>query len=200
MPDGFAIPSSYIQFRPTGPVSPAFPASGNITLVDTATAQTLTTKTLTSPTITTPTITNPTISGQTPVTVTASSATLGTTHVGRTVVLDRATGIAVTLPTASGTGNVYKLFIKTSFTGAASVVVGATTTELMMGTALLLQDAADTVVGFNATAATTLNLWNTDGRFGGLAGASVTLVDVATGVWQVSYTSDAANTEASPFA
>jgi hypothetical protein len=203
MPDGFGTPSSFINFRPTGPVSPAFPASGDITLVDTATAQTvsgktLTSSTLTSPTITTPTITNPTITGTTPVAVTASTLVLqAATHAGRVVVLDRATGIAVTLPTSSGSGNRYELFVKTTMTGAASVT--CTSTDVMKGTAILFADSGDTVVGFNATTATSLSLFGTANAQGGIAGANVIFTDVISGQWRVQYVSDAGGSEATPF-
>lgn len=193
MPDGFGIPGHHINFRPTGPVNPALAGTGDITLVDTTSTQTITGKTLTAPTLT-----NPTISGQTPVTVTAASVTLGATHVGRMVVLNRATGIAVTLPLATGTGNKYELFVNTTFTGASSIVT-AQATDVMKGTAQLFQDAADTIVGFNTTNATTLSLFNTDGRNGGIAGARVILTDALTNVWSVQYISDAANSEVTPF-
>jgi hypothetical protein len=194
-------PGHPLQFINTAPNKLTIPdgvTDQAVTLVSTDATQTISGKTLTSPTITTPTITNPTISGQTPVNVTAASVTLGATHVGRVVTLNRATGIVVNLPLATGTGSKYELFVATTFTGTANVVTGQAT-DVMAGTALLFQDAADTVVGFNATNATTMSMFATDGRNGGIKGARVILTDVATNLWAVQYTSDAANSESTPF-
>src|SRR5688572_1074508 len=85
--------------------------------------------------------------------VDATAATLALTeasHEGKVVTLNRAAGIAVTLPAATGSGGKYKLVVGTTFTGAATVkVVGD---DIMKGTAILFQDSADTTVSF-ATAA-----------------------------------------------
>lgn len=159
------------------------------------------TPTLTSPTLTTPTLTNPTISGQTPVNVTGATVTLGATHVGRMTTLNRAAGIAVTLPAATGTGDSYVLHVGTTFTGASTVKVNATPgTDVMQGTAVLFADGGDTVVGF-ATGATadTIDLLGTGNSTGGIVGATITMVDSASGIWSVRYVSDAAGTEATPF-
>lgn len=145
----------------------------------------------------TQTLTNKAISGPAPIAVTTSTTTLGASNVGRVTVLNRATGIAVTLPAATGSGDTYPLFVSTSFTSTGTVRT-ATTTEVLRGTALLFQDSGDTVVGFNTTASdNTLSM--TGAATGGLAGASITLIDVAAGVWQVKYVSDASGSEGTPF-
>lgn len=170
------------------------PSTESITMVTTAATQTLTGKTLTSPTIT-----NPTITGTTPVEVTSATVTLGATHAGRTTVLNRAAGIAVTLPASSGSGNVYRLHVKTTFTSAATVKV-ANSTDVMQGTAILFADGGDTTVGFaTASTADTIDLLGTGNSTGGIFGASIVLTDVLAGFWSVTYVSDAAGTEATPF-
>jgi hypothetical protein len=136
-----------------------------------------------------------------PVVITASTVTLNpVTHAGRPIVFDLAAGIVATLPAAAGTGDKYSIFVKTTFTGAASVVV-ANATDVMTGTALLLVDGGDTVVGF-ATAASsdTVDLFETGNTTGGMLGAQLELVDLASGLWGVRYISDAAGSEATPFA
>jgi hypothetical protein len=195
MAQGFNTPGHFVEFVPTAPTKVTLPTTG--TLGTLAGTETLTNKTLTSPTITGPTITNPTISATAPVAVTASTVTLGATHVGRTVVLNRATGIAVTLPAATGTGSIYKLFVKTTFTSAASVVRAGS--DVMAGTALLFQDAANTVVGFATTNATTIDMYEASNTTGGIAGQTILLQDVDTGLWAVEIVSDAGGTEATPF-
>ena len=191
--------SNILKFIPAGS------GSTEVQIVDASSTQTLTNKTLTSPTLTTPTVTNPTISGQTPTNVTGTTVTLGATHVGRTTTLNRAAGIAVTLPAASGTGDEYRLVVGATFSGAATVKV-ANASDYMIGTATLFQDAADTVVGF-ATANTgtvgtesdTIDLLGTANSTGGIKGAEIALTDIAANVWHVRYVSDAGGTEATPF-
>lgn len=168
-------------------------------------AGTITGATITSPTITGATLTNPTISTTTPVAVTSSTVTLGPTHVGRTVYLNRAAGIAVTLPAATGTGAKYRLVVGATFTGAASIAV-ASGTDYMVGTATLFADGGDTVVGFAtantgtvATESDTISMFGTGNANGGIKGATYELEDVASAVWAVRVVSDAGGTEASPF-
>ncbi len=189
MPNGFAIPSHFVEFVTTGHSKPTLPTTG--TLATVAGTETLTNKTLT----------NPTITGPTPVQVTSATVTLApATHSNRTTVLDRAAGIAVTLPASAGTGDRYKLHVKATFTGAATVKV-ANATDVMQGTATLYQDGGDTVVGF-ATAASsdTITLYTASNTTGGIFGAIIELEDVATGFWSVRYISDAGGTpESTPF-
>ncbi len=135
-----------------------------------------------------------------PVSITSATATLDReTYAGRTILLNRAAGISVTLPPATGTGDVYEFIVQTTFTGAAEIKV-ANASDIMTGTAILFQDSADTVVGF-ATGATadTVDLFETGNTTGGIKGARVTLKDIATNLWYVNYVSDAAGTEATPF-
>lgn len=181
-------------------VIPAGSGTTEVEIIDASTTQTLTNKTLT-----TPVLTNPKVSGVTPISVTGSSVTLGTTHVGRITTLNRAAGIAVTLPAATGSGDAYTLVIGTTFTGAATVAV-ASATDYMVGTAILFQDAGATVVGFAtdntgtvATESDTLSLFGVALSNGGVKGAIVRLVDMAAAVWFVEYVSDAGGTEATPF-
>jgi hypothetical protein len=134
-----------------------------------------------------------------PVSITAATVTLDPdTHAGRAVVLNKAAGIAVTLPPATGSGDMYTLVVGTTFTGAATVKV--TTNDIMKGTAILFADGGDTVVGF-ATAADsdTIDMLGTANSTGGIAGESIELVDIAADTWWVKLVSDAGGTEATPF-
>jgi hypothetical protein len=137
-----------------------------------------------------------------PAPVQATAATLAVTqaaHAGRVVMLNRAAGIAVTLPDPSGTGDVYTFVVQTTFTGAASIAVAAAT-DTMTGTAILFADGGDTVVGF-ATAADsdTIDLLGTGNSTGGIAGQVIRITDVANNLFHVELVSDAAGTEATPF-
>jgi hypothetical protein len=129
--------------------------------------------------------------------ITTATSTVTSADAGKTILLDRAAGIAVTLPAATGSGNKYKFVVKTTFTGAATIkVVG---NDTMIGTATLYADSGDTVLGF-ATAADsdTITMTSTN-TTGGIAGASIELQDIAADLWHVNMVSDAAGTEATPF-
>lgn len=137
--------------------------------------------------------------------VTGSSVTVTAAYAGRTITLNRAAGIAVTLPAATGTGNIYRFVVGTTFTGDATIKV-ASATDYMIGVGTLYADAGDTVLGF-ATANTgtvgtesdTVDLFDTGNVTGGIKGAYVELTDIGTAQWAVRYVSDAAGTEATPF-
>lgn len=133
--------------------------------------------------------------------VDATAATLAVTaaaHDGKVVTLNRAAGIAVTLPAATGSGARYFFVVGTTFTGAATIKV--TGDDIMKGTAILFTDGGDATVAF-ATAATSDDTitFAADNSTGGIAGAYVELIDIAANTWFVSIVSDAAATEATPF-
>jgi len=129
---------------------------------------------------------------------TVTSSTYVVQPEDNTIVLNRAAGIAATLPAATGSGAVYRFVVAATFTGDASVVT--TGGDLLTGTALLFADAGDTTVGF-ATAADTirLDMFDTGNVGGGIKGAHAVFTDVAANLWHVHYVSDAAGAEATPF-
>jgi redox-sensitive bicupin YhaK (pirin superfamily) len=132
-----------------------------------------------------------------PVNCTASTLAVDpATHAGKVVTLNRAGGIAVTLPVASGTGDKYTFIIGTTFTSSATIKV--TGDDTMTGNALLAQDAADTAVLFEAGA--TADTITFDGSTtGGLKGTIVELIDIAADLWFVRLNGAATGTEATPF-
>lgn len=184
-----------LEFIFSQPTKITLPSSAEATLVSLADTQTLTGKTLTNPVITN-------------APVNETSATLAITqalHAGRTVTLNRAGGVAVTLPAATGTGDKYTFVVGTTFTADAGIAV-ASATDYMIGTAILFADGGDTCVGFAtantgtvATESDRVDLFDTANTTGGIKGARVELTDIATAIWHVHYVSDAASTEATPF-
>lgn len=137
------------------------------------------------------------VRGAAPVSITSATQTVNANdHAFRALVLDRAAGIAVTLPAATGSGDVYSFYIKTTFTGSSTIKV--TDNDVMTGFAELLQDAADTVVGFE-TAADTDTITFNGTTTGGLLGTQVVLVDIAADLWAVSVVGAATGVEATPF-
>lgn len=136
--------------------------------------------------------------------VPAAAATLAVTvaaHDNRIIELDRAAGIAVTLPSlAAALGAWFRFRIKTTFTGAASIksVAGA---DIMVGHALMGNDSDNTVVDWQARASNTfdtIDMFGTSNSTGGFEGQEIEIIG-GTGRWYVSIRGDAAGTEATPF-
>jgi hypothetical protein len=134
-----------------------------------------------------------------PISATAATLTLDrNTHSGATVVADRAAGITMTLPAASGTGDKYKVIVKTTITSNNLIVQVANATDVMTGSASFAQDAADTGVVFE-TAADSDTITMNGSTKGGIKGDIIELEDVASGLWSVCITGSGTGTEATPF-
>lgn len=133
--------------------------------------------------------------------VSVTSATLTArvdAHAGVPVVLNRAAGITVTLPAASGSGASFDFILQTAVTSNSTIIRVANSTDVMVGNAILAQDAGDTVVMFEAGATADTVTFNGT-TTGGLAGARVRALDIASGIWAVEVISAATGTEATPF-
>jgi hypothetical protein len=133
------------------------------------------------------------------VSLTAATATVtAAAHSGRTVLLDRAAGQALTLPPATGSGNTYKFFVLTTITSNTTTIKVADASDVMAGVALVANDGGDTASIFETLAASdTITFNGTD--TGGIRGATVELQDVAPDLWSVRVIGAATGTEATPF-
>lgn len=119
-------------------------------------------------------------------------------HEGKTITLNRAAGIAVTLPPATGKGARYRFIVGTTITSNSTTIKVANASDVMCGNAILFLDGGDTVGGF--AAGSTADTITMDGSTtGGLKGAVVEVQDVDVNLWHVHYVSDASGTEATPF-
>ncbi|RVG96698.1 hypothetical protein CN221_11140 [Sinorhizobium meliloti] len=133
--------------------------------------------------------------------ISATAATLAltlATHASTTVVANRAAGITMTLPAATGTGSKYKIVVGTTVTSNSLKVQVANATDVMTGTALFGQDAADTAVLFE-TAADSDTITMNGSTTGGIKGDIIELEDLASGLWGVTVRGSATGTEATPF-
>lgn len=120
-------------------------------------------------------------------------------HDGKIVTLNRAAGIALTLPAATGSGSVFKLIVGTTFTGNATIkVVGD---DIMVGQAIFANDSDGSVSAYETAATSdTLTMYTGAGNTtGGIAGAVIELIDIAANTWFVNMVSAAGGTEATPF-
>jgi hypothetical protein len=118
-------------------------------------------------------------------------------HVGRTIVLNRAGGIAVTLPPAVGSGDKYRLIVGTTFTSSATIKV-ANASDVMIGNTLQAADGGSTLNMFEAGATDDTITFNGT-TTGGYKGDSVELIDIGLNTWWVRVVGAGTGTEATPF-
>lgn len=122
-------------------------------------------------------------------------------HDGKTILLDTATGTAVTLPIMSGSGARYR-FVCTITTAGGTTVVTATAAHLFGGVWMNTDTAAGTlftaVAATNAGGSTTITLDGT--TKGGRKGDWFEIEDVAAGIGIVRGSLNGSGTEATPFA
>lgn len=134
--------------------------------------------------------------------VAVTAATLTVTqaaHAGKIVTLDRATGVAVTLLPATGTGDMYRFYIITAISGGSGTIKVADATDIMQGLAITASDGSTSEAKIWKTGATDDTITLDGSTTGGTKGALVELIDLATDLWSVKYITNATGTEATPF-
>lgn len=128
-----------------------------------------------------------------------AATTLDDTHDGKTIFVDNATGFAITLPAASGTGWKVRLAIKTTITSGTTTIKVANTTDGMIGFAHLFGDDAAALGGFATTANTDDTITMDGSTRGGFAGDLIEIEDLVSGSFGVRIWGHASGTEATPF-
>lgn len=129
--------------------------------------------------------------------VTTATRTVTSADIGSIITLNRAAGIAVTLPAATGSGAVYKFFIGTTVTSNSTTITRAGS-DTMFGNAFVAQAGGDTVLAFEASGSTSISFNGTTS--GGLKGTFITLTDVAAATWGVLINGSSAASGITPFA
>ena len=132
------------------------------------------------------------------VSVTASTTLTSAANAGRTMNLNVASGATVTLPAASGTGNIYRFFVQTTITSNNYIIQVANASDTMSGVAIVANDSDNSASIFE-TAATTDTITLDGTTTGGLLGATCEIQDVATNKFSVVLRGAATGTEATPF-
>jgi hypothetical protein len=118
------------------------------------------------------------------VALTASATVNATTHAGRVMTIAKADGMTVTLPAATGSGNVYRFLVTTSVT-SNNYVFQVTTNDTFVGQ-LILTSATSAVVPIAESAAGTDDTITMNGTTtGGLIGTYLEFADIATDLWLV---------------
>lgn len=128
--------------------------------------------------------------------VTDATKTVGSTDIGKLITLNRAAGIAVTLPAATGSGAVYKFFVGTTVTSNSTTITAAGN-DTMFGNAFVAQSGGNTVLAFETAGGTTITL--NGGTTGGIKGDLITLTDAAADTWAVLINGSSVGTGATPF-
>jgi hypothetical protein len=114
------------------------------------------------------------------------------------MVLGVASGATVTLPAASGTGNIYRFFVSTTITSNNYVIQVANGDDTMAGVAIVANDGGDTASIFE-TAATSDTITLNGTTTGGILGGTIEIQDVASNVFSVVARGAATGSEATPF-
>lgn len=119
------------------------------------------------------------------VNLTAATLTLSqAVHGNKIVTVNKADGTAITLPAASGTGSIYRLFIGTTITSNSTTIKVANASDTMVGFMKILQDGGDTALHFEVGGTNdTITLNGT--TKGGIKGDMIELIDIATNLWYV---------------
>ena len=131
------------------------------------------------------------------VSLTAATATLDAdTHAGAVCVLNRAAGITVTLPAATGTGNLYTIVVGTTVTSNDYIVQVANATDVINGAVALSTDIAGVTISAGASDDTITMNGTTKG---GISGSLLEIRDVASGKFVVTGSLVSSGTEADPF-
>lgn len=131
-----------------------------------------------------------------PLVLTASATLRADTHAGAVTRINAAAGLTLTLPAATGTGDVYIVEVGTTVTSNDYIIQVANATDVMEGAVGVTTDAAGVVI---PTAATSDTITMNGSTKGGLLGSQVVLQDVASGKWAVSGALVSTGTEATPF-
>lgn len=130
----------------------------------------------------------------------ATSLTItAATHGERIVTLSHtAAESTVTLPAATGTGNIYRFVVAAVNTNNHKIQV-ANATDVFEGRALMLQDSANTVVGFESGASDDTITLNGTTTGGAAIGDYVEFIDYASGKFAVRAELTGTGTEVTPF-
>lgn len=135
----------------------------------------------------------------------AAGGTLSVTeasHDGKTILLDTASGSVATLPSASGSGAIFRFVVSTTVTSNDHIVqVAASTDDEFNGHMIQTDtDTSDTLVSYPALAADNFDTITMNGTTkGGLVGDEIIVQDIASGLWSVKGHINANGSVATPF-
>lgn len=117
-----------------------------------------------------------------PISITANVTLTQKDHAGRALVFNSADGDTVTLPAATGTGDIYIFVIGTTVTSNNDIIQVANATDIIQGVIVMATDTGGiTVPAGSADDTITMNGTTKGGVIGGL----IVLQDAASGLWAI---------------
>lgn len=126
--------------------------------------------------------------------VTSATLTVTDAYNGLSIPLNRAGGMTVTLPAATGSQAKYRFLVGTTFTSNGVIQV-ANSTDVMAGLAAVGGGTGAVFSTLPASDTITMNGSTT----GGLAGSYIELTDISSGEWLVNAALIGSGTPATPF-
>ena len=126
---------------------------------------------------------------------TASQTLTAAANAGRTSIMNAAGGMTFTLPAATGTGNVYEIFVATTLTTSGIVQVASSSDVILGGVSISTDIAGVTMLSAATSDTITMNGSTT----GGLLGSWLRLKDVASGQFMLEGFLKSTGSEGTPF-
>lgn len=123
-------------------------------------------------------------------------------HAGKVVQFGKASGTVVTLPAATGTGDIYRFVIGVTATSNANIIKVANATDVMDGSLNIQQDtdADGTLKCWRADAGDDTMTFAGAATTGGIVGGYIECVDYKSGFWSCrAFTQSGGGFEATPF-
>lgn len=123
-------------------------------------------------------------------------------HAGKVIQFGKASGTIVTLPAATGTGNIYRFVIGVTATSNANIIKVANATDVMNGSIVLQQDTDSdgTIKGWRADAGDDTMTFAGAAGTGGIVGGYIQCVDYKAGFWSCQgWTQSGGGSEVTPF-
>lgn len=128
-----------------------------------------------------------------------ATCALAATDSFKTILLNTAAGSVATLPTATGTGNIYRFVVSTAVTSNADKVLLATVTDSIIGTAVGQNaNTAKVFVGSATVHSLQMPFAGTQPS-GGFLGDSYMCQDIAAGIYECNGNYSAGVTPTTPF-
>jgi hypothetical protein len=127
--------------------------------------------------------------------VTSATLSVTSSYNGTVIPLNRAAGVTVTLPAATGSQAVYRFVLSTAVTSNSTVIQVANSTDVMAGSAAVGGSTGSVFSTLPASDTITMNGSTT----GGLAGSFIELIDIAAGDWIVRAALVGSGSPATPF-
>jgi hypothetical protein len=137
-------------------------------------------------------------SSKAPLVLNTAAITLNSSFAGIPLVFTRAAGVVVTLPAATGTGDIYKFYVNTTVTSNSYKIQVANATDIISGLALADDGDGEPANGWPTTS-TTDTITMDGSTQGGIKGDSLEIIDIASGQFCVRAFLTNSGTEATPF-